>query len=480
MAPFTAMLAALRALIARRWRPRGPLLGRTAARRRISEAQYRLLADNAADVIWTMSLDGEITYVSPSVERLRGFTPAEAMQQPLEEILTPASQAITRDYFARLAQLRQAGQPLERARNELEYRCRDGSTIWCDVHVLPVYRADGTPLELLGVSRDITALKRAEREALQGEQRIRKMHQQLPVGIAVAGLQEDQRIFYRNTMFDRTFGWTSQEIPTHDAWFARAYPDAAYRRAVVARWSAAIAAATDGQIAPQEFRVTCRDGQCKDVSIAGTVLDDRLVCSFVDISERKRFEAALMQAREAAETANRALRQANAELQRLAVTDHLTGVWNRARFEDAMGAEVARATRYATPVSLLLVDIDHFKLINDTHGHLVDDRTLIELTHRLRDQVREVDVLARWGGEEFVVLMPHCGVRQAQQAAEKLRALVLDRSFPGVGSVTVSIGVADFQPPETSHAWIKRADDALYAAKVGGRNRVCVAGGEGR
>jgi PAS domain S-box-containing protein len=201
----------------------------TEERLRVSEARYRLLADNAADVIWTMSLDGEITYVSPSVERLRGFTPEEAMQQPLEEILTPPSQAITLDYFARLEHLRQAGQPLERARNELEYRCKDGSTIWCDVHVLPVYSADGIPLELLDVSRDITALKWAEREAQQGEERLRKMHLQLPVGIAVAGLGTDQRIVYRNTMFDRLFGWTLQEIPTHDAWFERA-PDKTEKR----------------------------------------------------------------------------------------------------------------------------------------------------------------------------------------------------------------------------------------------------------
>jgi len=452
----------------------------TEERLRVSEARYRLLADNVADVIWTMSLDGEITYVSPSVERLRGFTPEEAMQQPLEEILTPPSQAITLDYFARLEHLRQAGQPLERARNELEYRCKDGSTIWCDVHVLPVYSADGIPLELLGVSRDITALKRAEREAQQGEERLRKMHLHLPVGIAVAGLGTDQRIVYRNTMFDRLFGWTLQEIPTHDAWFERAYPDAAYRRAVVARWGAAIAAATDGQIAPQEFRVTCRDGQIKDVAIAGTVLDDRLVCSFVDISERKHFEAALLRARKAAETANRALQQANAELQQLAVTDRLTGVWNRAYFENAIATEIARAARYGAPVSLLLLDVDLFKGINDTHGHLVGDQVLIELTRRLRKQVREGDVLARWGGEEFVFLMPHCGVRQAQQAAEKLRALVADRDFGGVGRVTVSVGVADFQPHETCDAWIKRADDALYAAKSRGRNRVCVAGRESR
>jgi diguanylate cyclase (GGDEF)-like protein/PAS domain S-box-containing protein len=447
----------------------------TVERLRVSEARCRLLAENASDVIWTMSLDGRITYVSPSVERLRGFTPEEAMQQSLEEIQTPESQAITLDYFSRMAGLLHAGRPLERGRYEIEYRCKDGSTIWCDVHVLPVYTADGIPVELLGISRDINAVKRAEGEAKRSEQRIRKMLQHLPVGIAVASLQPDQRMLYRNLKFDRLFGWTPQEIPTHEDWFVRAYPDEDDRRAVRDRWSAAIAraAAQQGQVTPHEFRVTSRDGKVKDIVIGGTVLDDRLICSFVDISERKRFEAELVQARDAAEAANRALQQANAELQRLAVTDHLTGVWNRAYFEAAVEAEIARVARYGAPVSLLLLDIDHFKAINDTHGHLVGDRILIELTGLIGDHLREVDVLARWGGEEFAILMPHCGAGEALHAAEKLRVLVADHAFHEVGAVTVSIGVAELQPRESDNAWLKRADDALYAAKAGGRNRVC-------
>ncbi|WP_295392733.1 sensor domain-containing diguanylate cyclase [uncultured Thiodictyon sp.] len=380
------------------------------------------------------------------------------------------------DYFWRLAFLLQAGLPLERVRYELEYRCKDGSTIWCDVYVLPVCTADGIPVELLGMSRDITAVKRAESEAKRSERRLRKMLEHLPVGIAVASLQPDQRILHRNTKFDQTFGWTPEEIPTHDAWFLRAYPDADYRRVVLDQWGAGIARAVaqQGQVTPHEFRVTSRDGTVKDIVISGTVLDDRLICSFVDISERKRFEAELVQARDATETANRALQKANAELQRLAVTDRLTGVGNRAYFEEAVAAEIARAARYGAPLSLLLLDIDHFKAINDTHGHLVGDQVSIELTGRLGQHLREVDVLARWGGEEFVIPMPHCGAIQALHAAEKLRALVADRTFPEVGAVTMSIGVAEYQPHERDNAWIKRVDDALYAAKSGGRNRVCL------
>ena len=206
-----------------------------------------------------------------------------------------------------------------------------------------------------------------------------------------------------------------------------------------------------------------------------------------DIRERKRYEAELQQAREATETANRALQSANAELQRLASTDRLTGIWNRAHFEHAVETEINRAKRYGEPLSLLLFDIDHFKVINDTYGHLVGDQVLIDLTRRVGDRLRAMDVLARWGGEEFVVLMPHCGAVEAMRVAEKLRALVQARPFATVGQVTSSFGVAVFQPADDLDTWLKRADDdldtwlkraddALYAAKAAGRNQVCQGG----
>jgi diguanylate cyclase (GGDEF)-like protein len=191
-----------------------------------------------------------------------------------------------------------------------------------------------------------------------------------------------------------------------------------------------------------------------------------------DISERKRYELELRQARDLTEQANQALRVANEELQRLATTDDLTGVWNRRHFEAVLAAEIQRAGRYGEPVSLLLFDIDHFKVINDTYGHLVGDQVLIALSHRVRNELRSVDLLARWGGEEFVVMLPHCDATQAQHLAEKLRVLIAGDPFPGVGQVTSSFGVAQFRPPESADAWLKRADDALYQAKAAGRNRV--------
>ncbi len=169
------------------------------------------------------------------------------------------------------------------------------------------------------------------------------------------------------------------------------------------------------------------------------------------------------------------LRDLILELNRLATTDSLTGAWNRRYFEQAAALEIARTDRYGGPLALLMLDIDHFKLLNDTHGHPVGDKVLVELSQRVRPRLRATDLLARWGGEEFVVLLPHCGREAAVKLAKNLCHLIASEPFPPAGPLTASFGVAEFQAGETLDTWLKRVDDALYAAKSGGRNQVRLA-----
>lgn len=191
-----------------------------------------------------------------------------------------------------------------------------------------------------------------------------------------------------------------------------------------------------------------------------------------DISERKLAEEALIVAKEEAERANRALQVANAQLQRLATTDRLTGAWNRRHFEQQVELAVALARRHGTPLSLLLFDIDHFKSVNDRFGHLAGDRVLVEVCAKVRASLRKSDILARWGGEEFVVMLPHCALSGAVHLAEKLRRLLESAPVEGVGVVTASFGVSQFAPQETVGECLRRVDSALYAAKSAGRNTV--------
>jgi diguanylate cyclase (GGDEF)-like protein len=160
----------------------------------------------------------------------------------------------------------------------------------------------------------------------------------------------------------------------------------------------------------------------------------------------------------------------------LAIMDPLTGIYNRRRFETIFNSEFKRAMRYQLPLSLLMIDIDHFKKVNDVLGHQEGDKVLKELSQIVQSTIREVDSPARWGGEEFVVLSPNTTRENALRAAERVRKAVDKHAFTGMGDkkVTVSIGVAGIPSPDidTQEKLIHAADLAMYAAKKNGRNRV--------
>jgi two-component system, cell cycle response regulator len=159
---------------------------------------------------------------------------------------------------------------------------------------------------------------------------------------------------------------------------------------------------------------------------------------------------------------------------RLAYRDGLTGAYNRRFFEERMTAEFHRATRYGSRLSLLLIDVDHFKAINDDFGHLAGDEVLRGMARLFATSLRRTDLVCRFGGEEFAVLLPEAGVAQAREVAEKLRRLVEQHAFPGVDRpVTVSIGTSHLPGlAVTRNDMIAAADAALYASKQAGRNRV--------
>lgn len=297
---------------------------------RTSEARYRLLAENARDVIWTIEPDGRFSYVSPSVQLLRGFSPEETMGQSMEQILTSESLKRYQLYLQHLQDDLLAGRPPLSFRAELEYYCHGGSTIWAEVMALPVVDDRGYLQQLMGVSRDI--------------------------------------------------------------------------------------------------------------------------------SERKQLETELM--------------AANQQLQALATTDELTGISNRRHLEASLKQAMERSNRYGEPLTLILCDIDHFKAVNDRLGHQVGDQVLITFCQRIRRQLRSSDGFGRWGGEEFLILLPQTDLGSACILAEKLRLVVAADPFAEVGTVTASFGVAQRHVQESAMAWLRRADDCLYTAKDEGRNRV--------
>ena len=174
-----------------------------------------------------------------------------------------------------------------------------------------------------------------------------------------------------------------------------------------------------------------------------------------------------------------ALIHAKDDLQFAAAHDPLTGLWNRGAIIELLKREVSRRQRTRDPLGVVMADIDHFKKINDTHGHLVGDAVLQEVTKRLAEDVRPYDAVGRYGGEEFLIVFPGCNAKNLIVGAERLRRCIADQPIEtsvGPISVTVSLGLASVEQDEKetldSETFLRNADEALYAAKARGRNRV--------
>lgn len=173
----------------------------------------------------------------------------------------------------------------------------------------------------------------------------------------------------------------------------------------------------------------------------------------------------------------RAERERASSMARMAGQDTLTGLVNRRIGEDVLATEVARARRYGQPLSVAWMDLDRFKQINDRYGHDVGDRVLTAVSTGMVEAVRDHDTVARWGGEEFIVIVPGQTAGQAYRATERLRTVIgeLDARLPGAERVSASFGVAELAPSETASEFLRRADQALLAAKEGGRDQVVLA-----
>ena len=207
-----------------------------------------------------------------------------------------------------------------------------------------------------------------------------------------------------------------------------------------------------------EYRLRYKNEAWNWVLIRGKVIErDRRgqfsrACGIVmDIGQRKKLEA---------------------NLRRLAITDPLTGAFNRRYLLQIMETEISRSQRYARPLSLIMFDLDHFKRINDSFGHDQGDKVLKGVAALARQRLRHSDIMARWGGEEFIILAPETALPQAIVLAETLRAALRQSPFPDIGPITASFGVAGYRPDETIEQWLKRVDDLVYQVKREGRDQI--------
>ncbi len=210
--------------------------------------------------------------------------------------------------------------------------------------------------------------------------------------------------------------------------------------------------------------------------------DDYVTKPFDFIEVETRLQAVLKkkELRDELERANRALRQANRALKKLSITDEKTKLHNYRYLQERIGEEFRRAARYENSLSCIMLDLDHFKAVNDTLGHRIGDRVLEEFGRILTDTARETDLVVRYGGEEFIMLLPHTDAIRARTVAERVRRATSARTFTADEAplkLTVSCGVATYPANariRSEEELVQAADEALYAAKEGGRNRTAV------
>ena len=176
---------------------------------------------------------------------------------------------------------------------------------------------------------------------------------------------------------------------------------------------------------------------------------------------------------------NHRLKDTLVEVEKLSNTDQLTGLNNRHYFVKAFERERRRYERYGDLFTLIMFDLDHFKLVNDHYGHDIGDEVLKKTAYLTRICFRDVDIIARWGGEEFIVLISDTDLEEGLKVAERLRETIDIYDFDTIGHKTISLGVAEIAHRDTMEMVIKRADEALYEAKSSGRNKVCYKKKEG-
>lgn len=202
--------------------------------------------------------------------------------------------------------------------------------------------------------------------------------------------------------------------------------------------------------------------------------------AFVFILLMTYWNSRLLRAKKEIEKTNKLLQKAKSEIEKkneelriASIIDRLTGLFNRAKLDDLLQEEINRCERYDQTFSFCILDIDYFKAVNDQYGHQIGDKLLIEIAQVLKENTRKTDFVGRWGGEEFVLILPQTSQENALNMIEQMRSKIQNHTFEIVGSKTASFGISSYEKSDDIETILKRADEALYKAKKGGRNQVC-------
>lgn len=463
-----------------------PLREHSVARRdALRELEFQKLALDQHAIVSIADVTGKIIYVNQKFCEISQYSREELLGQN-HRILNSGYHPA--EFFSGMWATICSGQVWQ---GEIRNRCKNGAFYWVESSIVPFLDESGLPYQYVSIRTDVTSIKQAEQVLARSNEELEALvyartqelvnanikieaqiqaYQEAEIRLreseeifrsisnaaqdAILMIDDDGTISYWNNAAVKIFGYSGEEAIGKN--LHRLLAPERYRAGqenVFARFRETGEGSMIGKIS--EIKSLHKNGGEFPIELSLSAVKIRGRWSAIaivrDITERRRSEEMLLQ---------------------LATTDTLTGIFNRRYFSASLETEIKRAQRYRTPLALILFDIDQFKRINDIFGHPVGDLVLKHLADLVSEKIREHDIFARWGGEEFVILAPNNGSDGASKLAEKLRMEIEKYCFPEVRTVACSFGVTALQADDKAENLLKRADEALYQAKKMGRNRV--------
>lgn len=412
-----------------------------------SRKQYLELAENAPIGILKCDQEGNIIYVNQKTLEILG-SPSIEETKKINLLTFPL---LVRHGFSR--KLEECLQTNELGVYEMNYESKWGKKVWLRAHVKPLANRN-TVTGAQVIIDDITEKKQLEEERRRKEERFRLMLEGIPSPAWL--VSRERRILAQNKAAASLFGMKVGDYCWEGFYGGEYLPDE-YREAL--KKTGSPLPGTKCYFCLGDEALAGNEPINSEVQLAGTIWDTW----WIPLGENVYLHYATDVTR---------YKKMEEELRCLSVTDCLTNCYNRRYFVQKLEEEIERAKRAGRKFSLVMLDIDRFKSINDRFGHNAGDLVIKSVAEVIKNRIRKIDTLARWGGEEFVILLPDTPVDKAAVLAEELRESISKMDVPGVDRVTASFGVTGYCSEDTSDTLVQRADNMMYEAKAAGRNCV--------